>query len=184
MSKFKNKYTIKSARLKGYDYSQSGMYFITICVKDRKYSLGEVTNEKMILSEIGKIAEQFWREIPRHFPSIKLDQHQIMPNHLHGIVQILYNQADSVETQQCCVSKSNTFYHLKPGSLPVAIRSFKSIVAKTAHKKFSIIKFNWQAGFYDRIIRNETELNKIREYIQNNPKMWEQDADDTGNIFI
>ena len=170
--------------MKEYNYSQNGMYFITICAKDRKHSFGEIINQKMMMSAIGKITQQFWLEIPRHFPFITLDEYQIMPDHLHGIVEISCKWIGNVETQQCCVSKSNTFYQLEPGSLPVIIRSFKSIVAKTIGSKFPDVKFNWQPRFYDRIIRNETELNKIREYIQNNPKMWEQNIDDTGNIII
>lgn len=182
--KFKNKYKINSTRLKNYNYSQHGIYFITICVKNRKNYFGEIANGKMTLSEIGKIADQFWQEIPKHFPSVKLDKYQIMPDHLHGIIEILYKQINGSETHHCYVSKSNTFHQLKSGSLPVIIRSFKSVVAKTARKQFPKVEFNWQPRFYDRIIRNEIELNKIREYIQINPKMWGQDIDDTGNIFI
>jgi len=78
---------------------------------------------------------------------------------------------------------SNTFYKLKPGSLPVIIRSFKSIVAKNSKKQFSNIGFAWQSRYYDQIIRNEISLNKIREYIQINPQMWEKDKNNPENIF-
>ncbi|HBI17622.1 MAG TPA: hypothetical protein DDY52_05800 [Candidatus Moranbacteria bacterium] len=184
LNKFKDKYKIESSRLKGYDYSQNGVYFITICLKDRKHSFGKIVNEKMILGEIGKITQKFWQEIPNHFPFVTLDEYQIMPDHLHGIIEISCNQINTVETQHCCVSKSNTFYQIKSGSLPVIIRSFKSIVTKTVNINFSNLKFNWQSGFYDRIIRNEIELNKIREYIQNNPKMWRENEENIiENIF-
>lgn len=85
--KFHNKYTINSSRLLGYDYSQNGMYFITICTRDKEEFFGEIENGKMKLNEMGEIADQFWLEIPRHFPFVKLDQHIIMPNHVHGILK-------------------------------------------------------------------------------------------------
>lgn len=86
MSLYKNKYRIESSRLKKWDYSAPGHYFITICTKDRKCLFGNVTRGKMILSEMGKIAEQYWREIPDHFNHVKLDEFVVMPNHIHGII--------------------------------------------------------------------------------------------------
>jgi putative transposase len=217
----KNKYKIESARLQNYDYSQNGMYFVTICARESEHFFGEVKNEKMILNDIGKIANKFWQEIPKHFPFVNLDEFVMMPNHIHGIVEInkgtdvCNNNAnilgrrvadlsyrgvalprlegcqtrDTPETQQCCVStedekKSKTFYKLKPGSLPVIIRSYKSIVAKTVHQNFPNIGFQWQSKFYDHIIRNGVSLNKIREYIQKNPEMWEQDRNNPEDVFM
>ena len=86
----------KYNRLKNYDYSQNGYYFVTICVKDKIEYFGKIENNKMILNEIGKIANQCWLEIPKHFPDVKLDEHIIMPNHLHGIVVIENNPVGTI----------------------------------------------------------------------------------------
>ena len=85
---FMNKYRIGSKRLKGFDYSSPGKYFITICIKNKITYFGKIENEEMILSELGEIAEKFWLEIPDHFPSIELDEFIIMPDHMHGIIII------------------------------------------------------------------------------------------------
>lgn len=103
MAKFKGKYRIESARLKGYDYSSEGSYFITICVHKMQYFFGHVTNEKMHLNEIGKLAEKFWKEIPEHFPHAILDAFIIMPNHMHGII-IINPKLMDVQTSHCDVS--------------------------------------------------------------------------------
>lgn len=78
----------KPNRLKQYDYSQPGYYFVTVCVQDRVCCLGDIINGKMVLNEFGKIAEKFWKEIPAHYDNVQLDIFQIMPNHLHGITII------------------------------------------------------------------------------------------------
>lgn len=191
--KFKNKYTIESARMKGYDYSQNGLYFITICTDNRSNFFGKCVNEEMILSDIGKIAEQFWQEIPLHFPFIILDAFIAMPNHVHGILEISWNIEDksmnenySVKTQNFASLQPNGNYKNKFGAqsknLSSVIRGFKAGVKK--HATINNIYFNWQSRFYDRIIRNDVELNKIREYIQNNPRMWEKEKDNVENIFM
>lgn len=79
----------RSIRLKGYDYSQEGLYFITICCEDRICRFGKVVNGKMVLNETGKIAEACWVQIPQHFPNVVLHEYVIMPNHIHGIIQIV-----------------------------------------------------------------------------------------------
>ena len=85
---YKNKYRVESARLKGWDYSSNGGYYITICVNNRESVFGEVTNGEMILSDLGNIAGNCWREIPHHFPFVKLDEYVVMPDHVHGIIFI------------------------------------------------------------------------------------------------
>jgi len=83
----------KSIRLKGYDYSKEGLYFITICTHNRECLLGEVVNDEMILNDAGIIADKSWREIPKHFPNAVLHEHTIMPNHVHGIIELQPGQA-------------------------------------------------------------------------------------------
>ena len=95
---FKNKYRIPSARLKTWDYSKNGAYFITICTQNREHFFGNIQNGMMQLSEIGKLAERYWLEIPEHFPFVELGNFVVMPNHFHGIL-IINNIANSVETR-------------------------------------------------------------------------------------
>lgn len=190
--KFRNKYTIQSSRLQGYDYSQNGMYFITICAKDREEFLGSIIGEKMALSDIGKIANEYWQEIPNHFPFVNLDEYIVMPNHIHMILEIIKNANTRNRRDEAMprlyTGKYPQMSKISPksGSLSVIIGSFKSIVAKTANKQFPRIGFAWQSRFYDHIIRNDESLQKIREYIQTNPQMWERDrnlpAGEAGNL--
>ncbi|MEA3398678.1 MAG: transposase [Patescibacteria group bacterium] len=101
---YKNKYKIKSTRWDGYDYSQSGFYFVTFCTKNRKRYFGNIINGKMILNNLGKLALKYWLEIPKHFPYAELDEFIIMPNHIHGIIFI--NNKQSVNTPKLGVLNS------------------------------------------------------------------------------
>lgn len=189
--KFKDKYQIRSARLENYDYSQNGMYFVTICTKNREEYFGEIVNGKMDLNNIGKIVYKELLQTSKIRSNINLDQWVIMPNHLHVIIEII-NISNGVETPRRGVStisenksKCGGFNkNWKPNSLGSIINQFKSVCTKRIWKSGSYT-FAWQSRFYDRVIRNEIELNKIREYIQNNPAEWEQDrnlpAGEAGN---
>ncbi|WP_396174147.1 transposase [Flavobacterium sp.] len=86
--KFQNKYRIPSARLQNWDYSSNGAYFITICTQNREHYFGEIKDAAMQLSTIGQLAEQYWKEIPNHFPFVELENFVVMPNHIHGILII------------------------------------------------------------------------------------------------
>lgn len=97
-NKFQNKYRIPSARLQMWDYSNNGAYFITICTQNRHHFFGQIQNQKMQLSEIGKLAEKFWCEIPNHFPMVQLGNFVVMPNHVHGIL-IIDNSQISLDTR-------------------------------------------------------------------------------------
>ena len=90
--KYKNSFRIKSIRLQSWNYTENGSYFITVCSKKRKCFLGNISNEKMVLSPMGEIVEKYWYEIPHHFPFIKLGAFTIMPNHIHGIISIRKNR--------------------------------------------------------------------------------------------
>jgi putative transposase len=194
--KFQNKYRIPSTRLQTWDYSWNAHYFVTICTKDREHFFGEIINEEMQLSEIGKLANKFWLEIPEHFPFVELGNFVIMPNHLHGILiinkskendksEILkpeYSKSDNVksenvETRHCLVSTDSIgqkrYQNQGKNTLSSIVGAFKSIVTKSARKIYPY--FSWQSRFHDHIIRNDNSHNRISDYILNNPSKWAED---------
>ncbi len=193
--KFKNKYRIKSARLPNWDYGSNGMYFITICTQNREHFFGEIIDGKMQLNEIGKLANQYWNEIPQHFPYVKLGEFVVMPNHMHGILiidktdngdDVSVSVSVSVQTLQCNVSTPNATpqphtnknkkmanISPKPGTISTIIRSYKSAVTKNARKIHA--GFAWQPRFHDHIIRNDKSFHNISNYIINNPINWKED---------
>ena len=101
MKKYKNKYRIETTRLKNWNYGWNGAYFITICTQNRIHYFGEIENREMQLSKIGKMAEKYWYEIPKHFPFVKLDAFIVMPNHIHGI--IIIDKPDDEHNDGCIV---------------------------------------------------------------------------------
>ena len=182
--KFKGKYRTKSMRMQGWDYASDGAYFITICVKDKEYDFGEVVNGVMGLSEIGKQVEILWRQIEEIHKNIFLDAFIVMPNHLHGIIFVgCDDSTTSVETHQWRVSTKNRFGVLPKKSISSIINHFKGVTTKWTNKN-GFKNFLWQKNFYDRIIRNDDELNRIRQYIIDNPMNWEQDRNNFENLYI
>ncbi|HAR99985.1 MAG: hypothetical protein US57_C0011G0070 [Candidatus Moranbacteria bacterium GW2011_GWC2_37_73] len=188
--KFKNKYTIKSARLEGYDYSQNGMYFVTICTKNREEFFGEIVDGKMVLNKIGKIAEECWKGIPDHFPFIVLDEFVVMPNHVHGIIEICKNDINMAMRRDAInrvstggiTGKNNPMNN--PYSLSKIIRWYKGRCSFEINHIGQTMNFAWQPRFYDHIIRDDESLNKIREYIKINPEMWHRDRNNAENVFM
>lgn len=176
MKKYNNKYRIESARLKNWDYRNNGAYFITINTGNRKHFFGEIINSEMQLSPIGEYAENFWMEIPKHFPFVELGNFVVMPNHTHGI--LIINNTDSVmdKSLQCNDSTGNQYYSdisPKSGSISTIIRSYKSVVSK--HARLLNPEFNWQPKFHDHVIRNSESFERIQNYIENNPSNWKED---------
>lgn len=160
----------RSLRLLGYDYTSAGAYFVTICTQRKECLFGEIADGVMRLNEAGRVAEQCWREIPTHFPHTELDEWVVMPNHVHGIIWI--NGRDTA----CRVPTMEQFGKPVSGSVSTIIRSFKSAVTKHINILHNTPGENiWQRNFYERIIRDEAELNGIREYIHSNPALWETD---------
>ncbi len=147
----------KRLRYADFDYSNDGYYFITACVKNRTNLFGAVSKHRMILNEWGRIVDFCWNDLPNHYGNCVLDSHVVMPNHFHGIIII--------ENNPSCEKKY---------SLSEIIRGFKTFSSRRINE-LPIIgdKFHWQKSFYDRIIRNEKELNNIRRYIEQNPLKWE-----------
>jgi putative transposase len=171
----------KSIRLNGYDYSQEGLYFITICTYKREHFFGHIVNKKMILNDAGKIADECWLKIPEHFPDAVLHEHVVMPNHVHGIIELVNNDAAAVGVQnfeplQQTTNKSpkNEFQKIIPRSIGSIIRGYKIGVTKFFRDNTDI-HIVWQRNFHDHIIRDEQSYWKISAYIANNPEVWEND---------
>jgi len=179
-----------SIRLKGYDYSQAGLYFITICVQDRKCLFGKIENDEMVMNDAGKIADDCWLEIQNHFPDAVLHEHIVMPNHVHGIVELIKTGSPTIESPN--ISPRNEFQKIIPHSIGSIIRGYKIGVTKwfrnntiggvMAVRAENFQPFQplhprsiWQRNYYEHIIRDEKSYKRISEYIINNPKNWKED---------
>jgi len=155
----------RSIRLKDYDYSQEGAYFITICTKNRECIFGRIVDGKMQLNKFGEIVRYTWFDLPNHNTNVELDQFIIMPNHIHGIIIITVGAGSEPAPTQ------------KHGLFEI-IRQFKTFSAKRINEIRNTPNLPvWQRNYYEHIIRTEDELHRIREYIINNPLQWQYDRE-------
>lgn len=179
----------RSVRLKGYDYGQSGAYFVTICAYNRECLLGEIancrgeksfalnktpSNEKLFVhTKIGKIVEKCWLEIPAHYPDVILYKYVVMPNHMHGILFI-----DNARAKDFSPLPSPPPISQRPAgtskTIGAIIRGFKIGVTKWARTNTNIYTV-WQRNYYEHIIRSENSFEKICEYVVNNQHNWNLD---------
>jgi REP element-mobilizing transposase RayT len=157
----------KSVRFSKLDYSLANSYFITICTNKSLSIFGEILSESMYLNDCGIIAERYWKEMPRHFKQVEIGEFVIMPNHVHGIINIV----DDVKNHNS-ESNINEFQHIIRSSLGSIVRSYKAAVTRWIHKNSSINDV-WQRNYYEHIIANEKDLLQIRDYIIQNPLKWE-----------
>ncbi len=202
--KYQNKYRIASARMKNYDYSSNGAYFVTIVTKNRKCFFGKIVDGKMILNEIGKIVWDEWLISEKIRKNIILNKFVVMPNHIHGIViinndlpntvvetlrrnvsttPILRRNVSTTSTRNNYIGNNKNMSDISPkkSSLSHMIRELKSAITRKSRE--ILPDFAWQTRFHDRIIRNENELNRIRKYIVKNPEMWMRDKNN-GDLWI
>ena len=165
----------RSIRLKGYDYAQAGAYFVTICTHRQDCLLGEIVDEEMMLSAYGEVAKTCFDEIPQHFPHAEVDAFVIMPNHLHGIIVITHGS--DVEAQHAAPLREPVDGPT-PGSLSTIVRSFKSASTKRINELRGEPRVPvWQRNYYEHVVRNDRDLDRIREYITTNPLKWALDRE-------
>jgi putative transposase len=194
-NKFQNKYRIPSTRLQTWDYSNNGAYFITICTQNRNHFFGNIQNGIMQLSEIGKLAEQYWMEIPNHFTFIELGNFVVMPNHVHGILIINH----LVETRLIASDNNGAKFIVSDNNETRLIASLQGNVGGFSGNKNPMLNdniskiirwykgrcsfecrkihpnFAWQSRFHDHIIRNSKSFDIIQNYIFENPLKWKDD---------
>jgi putative transposase len=178
MSLYKDKYRIESTRLKGYDYSSAGLYFVTVCTKGRRCCLGEVAGKEVRLSRPGEIVRDAWLRTPILRPNVALDEWVIMPNHIHGIINI---KESIVETHSSASPRGSNRFGPQRMNLGSIVRGFKSSSTKQMHLE-GFLPLGWQPNYYEHVIRDGTDLDRIREYIIENPFVWNLDENHPGNI--
>ncbi|EGK03208.1 transposase [Dysgonomonas gadei] len=175
----------RSIRLYEYDYSQEGLYFVTICTQDKVCLFGEIVEEEMVLNDVGKMIDEQWHNLKQYYANIDLHEYIVMPNHIHGIIQIVDDvvgvplvgtrNMGNGQPQGIAPTKQNS------KSLGDIIGSFKSITTNSyinGVKQNDWPAFNgklWQRNYYEHIIRNDDSYQKITEYICENPKHWQTD---------
>jgi REP element-mobilizing transposase RayT len=165
----------KRNRLNEFDYRQGYWYFVTICVKGMNPYFGRIEKAKMILNDFGKIVEERWKALSKKYESVYLDKYVVMPNHFHGIITFDNNVGTTHELSLQTSEKIKSLSHY--------IGEFKMQSSKQIHQN-GLKEFKWQRSFYDRIIRNEKELYRIRKYIEENPLRWEIGKGFTENLEL
>jgi REP element-mobilizing transposase RayT len=192
----------RSIRLRGYDYSREGLYFVTICVQKHECIFGKVVDDGIQLNEYGKMIEECWKNIPVHYPIAVLHHHIVMPNHFHGIIEIVDK---SIQPNPNDIPVGVEYFRPNPNDTPVGVEYFRpnpndqSIANKNPDPRSSqrpnctsgtlgaiirgfkigttkMIGYSvWQRGYHEHIIRNEAGYKYISDYIVNNPSQWYED---------
>jgi len=219
----------QSNRLKNYDYSKPGYYFITICVQNREHLLGEIIDGNMKINSAGKMIQAIWNQIPQFYDGIQIDEFIVMPNHIHGVIHIVGAGPCACPINRACPNANVQPQFAQPQhgqprcrqpqlgqphcrqphcrhpqkgqpqgvaptvlSLPDVVHRLKTMTTKKyvdGVKQYNWSSFPgrlWQRNYWEHIVRNENELNRIRDYIRHNPQKWEMDKlnGGCGNILM
>ena len=167
-----SKHRRRSIRLHGYDYSRAGAYFVTVCTQNRVCLFGDVVDGSMRLSDAGRIIQTIWDDLPNYYLNIELDEFVIMPNHVHGIIVIAVGAG---------LKPAPTKRH----GLPEILRALKTFSARRINEMRNTPGAPvWQRNYYEHIIRDGESLNKIREYIMNNPMQWAFDRENLNIVRV
>lgn len=189
MTSYKDKYRSESHRLKGWNYANPSIYFITICTQNRLYIFSEINDRILILNENGRIVENEIKKSIEIRQNMIFHNYVIMPNHVHFLIEILNVDTQDVDTHSSAYNNNNdtdndtththssAYLRRMPKSISSFVAIFKSVTTKqindlrnTPHEKI------WQNNYHDHIVRNENSFNHIATYIENNPFNWENDS--------
>ena len=188
MALYRNTYRIESARLRSWDYASPGLYFVTICTKDRIPWFGAVTEGQMRLSEVGRLVNADWHRMGYIRHDVELDAWVVMPDHVHGIIQLIHCEptvetpfrgvshgcvphSEAPETPRKGVSTTDSLAAWRPGVLGAIINQFKGACTKRIRASVDG-DFAWQPRFHDTVIRSQSHLDNDRRYISENPMRW------------
>jgi REP element-mobilizing transposase RayT len=206
MSYNPEKHHRRSIRLKGYDYTQAGAYYFTICCHQRRCLLGEIEDGVMHLNLAGATVKAVWESLPRHFPLIELDAFVAMPNHVHGIIVITDDLPNYYHKRNCrgeafvprCNDTPPGFLYTnaspfagcdstslphgtQSGSIGAILQNFKSVATRRVNRITRNSGTLWQRNYHEEIIPNEKAYENIRRYIMENPLTWDEDKENPIN---
>ena len=160
----------RSIRLAAFDYRSVSAYFVTICTEGRRQRFGHIDGGCVHLSGLGALVEHCWLQMPLHFAHVTLDQHVVMPDHVHGVIVI----EDRPRPRGMNTNASSGGFASAPaGSLPVVVRLFKATVTRLT-RQHGASGALWQRNYYEHVIRDERDLDRVRRYIAENPGRWEE----------
>jgi REP element-mobilizing transposase RayT len=169
----------RSVRLRGHDYRQAGAYFVTVCTFRRECFLASVIEDQLRLSAVGQVVDAGWRAIPHFFPHVSLDLFVVMPNHLHGIFLL----EEEPRAKHPPEADASPLHPSRPkgtaaGSVSAILQSFKATTARRVRSLPEMERIRlWQRGFFDHIIRDNAELNRVRRYVEENRLRWALDEE-------
>ena len=155
--------------MRGYDYSQAGAYFVTLCVHGRECLLGEVAEREVRLSQIGALVEACWQELPRHYAHVDLGAFVVMPNHVHGVIFLTADVGAGLKP----APTASTGKRHPLTEIVRALKTFSTRRVNTFRESPGLPV--WQRNYYERVIRDEAELERINQYIVDNPASWADD---------
>lgn len=176
-------YRVASTRLQHWDYTANAFYFVTICTHDRLPLLGEIVAGAMVPSEAGQIVDEEWRRTCDVRPHVAIDKYVVMPNHVHGIIVLNSDESVLGATPEKTSQRDVSTPRLVAGSLGAIVNQFKGACTKRI-RDAGVTEFGWQPRFYDHIIREEEALNRIRQYIVDNPLKWELEQETPENLWM
>ncbi len=164
----------QSIRLRKFNYAQPGFYFITICTAQRQMLFGHIADAEMHLNDLGRLAHQHWQMLPNHYPNLHLHDFIIMPNHMHGIIQLVGAQfiapKNQKEINQGAINQGAINRAPTVGDI---VRGFKARVTYTAHVQGILLGAPaWQRNYHEHVIRDEMTYRKIADYVRTNPQRW------------
>jgi len=168
----------RSIRLKGFDYTRPGAYFVTLCTHNRQCLFGDfvIVDGEVQLNERGGIVTACWNNIPHHFSNITIDAFIVMPNHVHGIIIINDAAVGAKHSLNSANASPLPPTGTQPGSLAAIVQNYKSVSTRKINAVRSAPGHPvWQRNYYEHIIRTDSDLARIRRYIANNPLQWTQD---------
>jgi REP element-mobilizing transposase RayT len=158
----------RSVRLPNYDYATPGGYFITICTQNRNVLFDD--------ARLRAIVETAWEDIPNHHPDVEIDDFVVMPNHVHGVLFLAAAEPKQARAQQVAPLRQ-TAIRVAPGALGAIVRAFKARVTRDVRAALGSDVTVWQRNYHEHVIRHESALRRIRQYIVDNPERWEADAE-------
>lgn len=173
----------RSIRLRDYDYTSAGAYFVTIVTHGRKWLFGEIAAGVTRLNDAGHMAQEVWNELPIHYAGVEVDEFVVMPNHIHGVIIVVgagpcARPPKNGQPQGVAPTKNASVF-----SLPDIVHRFKTLTTKRyvdGIKQFDWRRFDgllWQRNYFEHVIRSEESLSRIRQYILDNPARWEFDRE-------